>query len=164
MPFLLRTVRKARWYQHPHKEYPWLVAGELQADALLDFVTEHNSLSVWVIDDNRENLLRVIAALAANRDKPSNLDFALIDERTVSDFVISVEETPGDTADDEVNKWHLDLVKLTVSKLVKLVNATKTPERVPAKNVSRLIIDSVTSSHIDTAKVRNPDLLKRLGL
>lgn len=47
--------------------------------ALSSLRTKDNRLSVWRIDEDRGNLHRVVAALAAGRDFLDKLDYAVID-------------------------------------------------------------------------------------
>jgi hypothetical protein len=72
MPFILRTIRKDRWYRI--EDVPWLEEGDIHADPLADLNTKANELSVWLIEDDRSNLNRVVSALAATRTHISNLD------------------------------------------------------------------------------------------
>jgi hypothetical protein len=74
MPLMLRKIRKARWYQHNQADFPWLLDEDIPADPLGDLVTNDNELSVWQINDDKSNLHRIAAALAANSDDISNLD------------------------------------------------------------------------------------------
>jgi hypothetical protein len=78
MPLILRKIRKARWYQYDRSDFPWLLEEDIPADPLGDLATNDNELSVWQINDDKSNLPRVAAALAANCDDISNLDYALI--------------------------------------------------------------------------------------
>ncbi len=154
MPFLLRTIRKPKWYNH--EGTPWLVEGELQADALDDLKTINNTLSVWWVDDSQKNLERVVIAFAANRDSFAQVDYALFDKQILSDLNIKFEKSSGDTPDGEVNKWHLDLVELTASKRFSLamtimVQAQK--ERISKKAIEERIIEAVKSKQLSLDKM-----------
>lgn len=63
MPLILRKIEKGRWNSDP-QAVPWLPPGEVQAQALLDLAPKDNGLSVWLIEEDRSNLDRVVAALA----------------------------------------------------------------------------------------------------
>lgn len=77
MAFILRKLdRKASFYLPD-----WLDEDDAQADALSSLRTKDNRLSVWRIDDDRGNLRRVVAALAAGRDFLDKLDYAVIDRQ-----------------------------------------------------------------------------------
>jgi hypothetical protein len=125
VPFVLRKIRKAKWYKH--QDVPWLREGELQADALSDFYTENNTLSIWLVTDDRLNLERIAAALAANRDVISNLDYTLLNVRLLDDLNIKIEPTRGDSSDQIANtSWHRDLIELSTLNLMGLANTILT--------------------------------------
>ena len=154
MPFLFRTIRKSKWYNH--EGTLWLPEGELQADALDDLKTTNNTLSVYWVDDSQENLERVVIAFAANRDSFAQVDYALFDKQILSDLNIEFDKSPGDTPDEEVNKWHLDLVELTASKRFELamkimVQAQK--RRIPKKTIEKRIIKAVKSKQLSLDKM-----------
>ena len=83
MPFVLRKIRKSKWWKHPG--VPWLAHSDLQADALGDLQTSSNQLSVYHIEDDKSNLEQIVTALAASRDTIANLDYALLDLQIVTD-------------------------------------------------------------------------------
>ena len=99
MTFLLRKIRKNRWYKTD--EMVWLSDGELPADSLSDLATQSNELSVYHISINESNLDRVIAALAANSGFLSNFDFAIFGDEIVSEIGIKIKKSPGDSPDDK---------------------------------------------------------------
>jgi hypothetical protein len=84
MPFFLRTIRKARWYNV--EGVSWLEKGDIQADPLADLNTKGNELSVWLVENDRSNLEQVVTALAATRTDISNLDYALLDVRLLPEL------------------------------------------------------------------------------
>lgn len=53
MAFLLRKIRKNRWYK---EQIEWLPDGELQADPLSDLGTKSNELSVYHVVIDESNL------------------------------------------------------------------------------------------------------------
>lgn len=155
MPFLLRTIRKAKWYKN--ENVPWLAEDELQADALADLSTKDNELSVWHIEDDRSNLEQVVTALAAGRDYIANLDYALFDQQILSAINIKIKDTKGGSPDEKVNSWHRDLVELSATKLMELAKAIQTKavkERVLPKDIVRLIKQAVESGRINRAKLK----------
>lgn len=93
MPLVLRKIRKSKWYKT--ERVSWLEEGQLQADALADLKTTNNELSVWHIEDDKSNLEEVVAALAANCDDVSNLDYALFDQQLLSEIDIRIKATKG---------------------------------------------------------------------
>ena len=155
MPFMLRKIRQARWY---NVEGAWLAADDIPADPLSDLATKDNQLSVWYIEDDRSNLGRVITALAASGTDIANVDYALLDHRLLSDMHIMIASTRGGTPDEEVNtSWHRDLVELSAGKLVSLATALFThaeKQRMPKIRVHQLMAQAVTSGWIDLQKLQ----------
>jgi hypothetical protein len=154
VPFLLRTIRKSKWYNS--EGTPWLVEGELQSDALDDLKTTDNTLSVWSVDDNKEKLERIVIAFAANRNSFAQVDYALFDQQILADLNIKSKESPGDTPDEEANKWHIDLVELTASKRFELamtIMIKGQKERIPQKKIERGILEAVRSKQLNFNKM-----------
>jgi len=155
VPFMLRKIRQARWYR---VEGAWLAADEIPADPLSDLTTKDNQLSVWSIEDDRANVERVIAALAASGTDLANVDYALLDQRWLSDLHIQMASTRGGTPDEEVNAaWHRDLVELSAGKLVALATAIFTQaekQRMPRMRVHQLIAQAVASGWIDLQRLQ----------
>lgn len=153
---VLRQIRKAKWYKH--ENVPWLAESELQADALGDLHTTHNELSVWYVEDNRSNFERIVAALAANRDRISNFDYALFRQEHLSEINIKVKHTEGDSPDEEANAtWHYDLVELPASKLMELAKAIQANAeigRFSEKQILQLVAQTVASGHVDLDQTR----------
>jgi hypothetical protein len=78
VPFLLRSIRKAKWHKNP--DLSWLSQDELQADAMQDLRTDSNTISVWHILDDQSNKERIVAALAAARQFAVQFDYFLLEE------------------------------------------------------------------------------------
>ncbi|MGB0383435.1 MAG: hypothetical protein ACPGWR_01305 [Ardenticatenaceae bacterium] len=156
MAFLLRKIRKAKWYKH--QGVPWLDEGELQADALEDIATKGNELSVWYIEDDESNLEEVVTALAASGDVVANLDYALFDLQLITTLNIKIRQSPGITPDDTVNAlWHRDLYNLSASKIMGLADMILTQaqiRRVPKKKLLAMIAQAVSTGRIDRRKLR----------
>ena len=119
---LLRKITKPKWY-----DLPWLPAGDVPADALVDLRTQKNELSVWRVEPGEGNLNAVIAALASNKtDRLDNLDYVLIDEEVVTNLGIQYVKTDGDSPHSDANsRWHCDLVELTGAKVLGLAREMK---------------------------------------
>jgi len=154
VPLLLRKIRKSKWYKND--SVPWLEEGEIQADALGDLVTNSNTLSVWLVEDDKSNLEQVIIALASSCNSVSNFDYALFNVDLMLNVGIKVERKEGLTPYLKANKWHRDLVELTTSKLFKLAESMfiySDRERIAEKTVLNLIKDAVQNGQIDTTKL-----------
>lgn len=163
MALLLRKIRKSKWYKND--SVPWLDENEIQADALGDLVTTSNTLSVWLIEDDRSNLEQVIVALASSSDNISNFDYALTDVDLVLNANIKIEIKAGLTPYSTANKWHRDLIELTTHKLVKLAEAMfvhSDRKRVGEKTILKWIKDAVDNGQIDKTKLEK-GIIKKLG-
>lgn len=162
MPYLLRNIRKAKWYKNPN--VAWLPDGELQADALVDLKTDNNELSVWYIEDDKLNLEQVISALTANRAFVSSIDYALIDLQDLSGLNLKIEKTEGDSPDKEANAtWHRDVTMLTVPLIVGLARTIQTEaeiERIAWKKVVKWIANGVSSGRINRKELKAGVLVK----
>ena len=164
MPLLLRTIRKNRWYQGD--PLPWLAQGDLPADPLGDLSTTFNALSVWRVEENHSNLQQIVAALAAMRESLSNFDYALFDEKILSQVQIKISETKGVTFDEQVNVYHRDLVELSASSLVTLagaIHASNMRERVLSKDVGLIIRQAVSEGRIELTKLKE-GIQKKIGV
>ncbi len=142
MALLLRTVRRGRWVGA--LGHDWLEEGDVAADPLADLRTSENTLSVWQVDDDKSNLLRIVAAFASTRDTFANFDFALVQEEVVADLGIEIRHTNG------------------LARLAKQMVAKSETRRIPLKQVKQLIEDAVNSNQIDVQGLNNT-LKQRLG-
>lgn len=117
MPFYLRVINKNRWYRSSPPS--WLPENEIPAQCLADVVPKpEESLSLWRIDDDRSNLNRVTAAIAAARRNLDKLDYALFPIAIIDLLGLSVAQSPGKTPDNVANTtWHWEIIELTASGL-----------------------------------------------
>lgn len=117
MPLILRRIDRIAGFQR----IAGLETGDVQADAVSDLRTRYNALSVWLVPDDRSNVNRVVAALAAGRMSLTKLDYALINLRVLEDLHFRVVRASGESSDNHANDlWHRDVTGLTGMKLVKL--------------------------------------------
>lgn len=169
MALVLRMIKKqARWLD------PWegldrdsVRDDDGPADPVADLDTKGNALSVFVIESNRDNLERVVAALAANRESLQAFSYALFDENLLSEINIKCRATRAETPDDEVNGWHRDLIALTGLRLVALARAildhASLDQRLP-REVAALIRDAISAHHLDKSRCRlKADEWRRIG-
>lgn len=131
MPLVLRKIRRTRWYTQADDADAlyWLPQGEFQSDTFLDVQTRSNALSVFEIPDDKSTLSAVVAALAANCDAVSNLDYVLIPRQELETLGVEMEELRGETRDAAVNDSHRNATRLTariLQELVKLIGSHST--------------------------------------
>ena len=164
MPFVLRKIRKSKWYKS--EAVPWLLEGHLQADALVDLATKGNRLSIYLVNEDYSNLEQLVAALAtSNTDYISDFEYAIFDLIFLDDIGIKLEEIEGETPDRIVNSWHRDLVELSASKIMALATVIQTKaerKRFHSNRVLELVENSVISQQIDMTKLK-PKLLERIN-
>lgn len=161
MPLLLRAIRKNRWYKD---NLPWLPEGDIQADPLGDLVTGSNTLSVWLVQDDKSNLNDVLLALGASKDTSSHLDYTIFDLNLLASIDIKLVINAGKTPYAKANCWHRDLVELTANKIIKLAESlleNAEIKRFPEKEMIKLIQDAVNNKQIDRTKLK-PSIDKRL--
>ena len=94
MARFLRVVRQARWSRPtwaPNLPLKW------QGAALGDLQTTNNVLSVYLVD-TQEMTDQVVAALAANRDNISHLDYATINVGFLSALNLQAVQEDGRTS------------------------------------------------------------------
>jgi hypothetical protein len=162
MGFLLRIIAKTKWYI---EDVPWLLEGDLQADALGDLKTKENKLSLWHVEDDRSNFARLVTALAAARQKPDKFDYALINVEVVDEIDIRRIRSDGDSPDDHVNgTWHWDLYELTAQKLLAFALRIRQHgiiDRVKEKDIKNWLVDGVTQRRFQRDRVA-PSMVENL--
>lgn len=158
MPQVVRKLQKKLWID---KEVAagegWLEQGSVCADALKNFVTLENKLSVFSVESN-DHLLKVISAIVAS-PKASyvcDTDYVIFDHAIIEHLEIESEVTPGDTLDEEVNKLHVDLARLSGNSLVRFAEAlqdTGTLGRIPKKVLARALKEKIDAGILDKSKL-----------
>lgn len=155
MPLVLRKIRKAKWYKS--RSVPWLSESDLQADALVDLSSKGNTLSVFLINDQRTNLEQVVTALAANSNVIWDFEYALFSLEALSTLGIETEYSEGDTADIIVNGWHCDLVELSSTKIMGLATIIRDAaekETLTRKQVLRLVAQGMMAQQLDRSRIK----------
>ena len=120
MTRLVRKLDKKIWIdKEVASREGWLDTGSVCADALKNFKTSENRLSVFSLA--QEDLLpRIVCAIVAspNTKNVPDTDYVIFDRSIIAELGISTEDTSGETLDDEVNSLHIDLTRLSGLKLV----------------------------------------------
>jgi hypothetical protein len=156
----LRAIRQRRWFTYP--DIDWLPQGELQADALLDLRTVGNSISLYEIRDDSDEL-RIATALAANRDNVDVIDYAVFEDSQFTELDLAVSQSVGETPDATVNSLHYDLLNLTARQVGGLaeVISNGAHTRIPRKTVSSLLAEAIEVERLDRERIKL-SLLSRL--
>jgi hypothetical protein len=154
VPFLLRAIRKAKWYKNP--DLSWLSQDDLQADAMQDLKTDSNCISVWHVMDDHSNKERIIAALAATRQHAVQFDYFLLNEDYIREINIKILENQGDSPDSGINSWHRDLVELSAAKLMllaKTIQQNAAIERIPPRDIQCYLAQAMLSGKFESTKI-----------
>lgn len=163
MSFVLRKLNNKAAF-HP---VDWIEEGNVQADVFSSLRTTGNSLSVWVIDKDRTNLNRIVAAMAAGRDTLDKLDYALIDKQELDPLGIQSIQEKGKSADENANiSWHEDIKELSGIKLLDLavlIKAKAELKRVQKNDIRNLIVNSINRGYISPSRIKD-QLREKLGL
>jgi hypothetical protein len=130
----------------------------VQADALSDLRTDDNALSIYLIQYDRSDLDRVVAAIAACGDHVSNFDYALFDESVIHDANLKIVNRPGNMPDQVVNaSHHRDLIELTTGSLLLLVNAIRDAprERKMPKEIHELLSNAIREGNLALDRLKS---------
>lgn len=158
MTLVLREIYKhPPWYKV--SVHPWLQNGEIPADPLTNLRTTVNSLSVWLVDNDRSNLERLVAALMAKRDLKEFV-YLLFDHIILDQMPIRVEEKFGATPDDGINHLHRNLSDLSGRVALDLVSTIlksqyETDTMIPTEVIG-YVTRSVLAGYIDYNQLSKP--------
>lgn len=115
MSYLLRKIKGSRWaFTKPDNE------SEFPADPLADLNTLTNSLSLYLIENKRRDLKKIIVGIATTRENIESMGYALIKITDMEKTGFKVIENLGDTPYAEVNILHRELKDLTAERLIEL--------------------------------------------
>ncbi len=119
MTFFFRKVKdNLDWRNPAPKEFPWLQEGEIQSDPVTHIKSQENSISLYEISGGQIQAPRVIAALAAGCQGFDKVDFVIFRKEILEGHGFNIEDKPGTTPDEQVNRWHRNLVFLSANKIV----------------------------------------------
>ncbi len=157
MPYLLRKIRKARWNLDLTEQFEAVGDRDCPADCVADLGTSNCRLSLLEIYDDRSNLSEVVVALAANSDRFSNLDYALI-RRDLVESIAKLEVTEGQTAYGRANTtWHRDLINLSgrrLAELAALIFSSAERRRVIEKDIRQMVRAALEDLRLDATKIK----------
>jgi hypothetical protein len=162
MPLLVRIVRPYRWYREPAQSL--LAVGDVPADSLADLNSTDATLSVYELDEDRNDLKMVLAAFGCTRGRADDVGYLVFDSDILPNLGISLKETLGNTPDSEANKRHRDLADLTGNKIVGLARELLTkgedPETFLKAEVISTLKEGVAGGRIP--KERVPEKIRTL--
>ena len=142
MSILFRKLER-KVYMNPQKAHE---LGGLQADALKNFKTKENAFSVYEVENELTDIERILAAIAGTRDNVQEVEYASFDSNLLEEHEIKTKKIKGDTADDEVNNLHIDLIDLTAKQLYLLASSIQKDGkliRILKKEIGRKITEGL---------------------
>jgi hypothetical protein len=115
---LYKTQKRGQWLTTRETARRWLTQRfQFPADALGEFRTKDNTLSVYRLDADRANAPRILAAIGSRAQEIVHTDCLIFSDDLVSRIGINVQKTDGQTPDRVANQWHFDLSDLTATQL-----------------------------------------------
>ncbi len=144
---LIRKLERKIWLDKQISEN----IGGLQADSLKNFRTSNNSLSIFQFDQRNISEVRILAAIASGRDSIAEVDYAIFESNILEQIPIVVEKSKGDTADDLVNDFHIDLVKLTANQicsLAKFIQYNGELKRIPKQKIKNALVEGLSNGSL----------------
>ncbi|MCY3947414.1 MAG: hypothetical protein OXF44_14145 [Anaerolineaceae bacterium] len=127
-------------------------------EALKDLKPRNGRLSVFVVDDDKSNLERTVAALATtNTRSPDDAEFFLLDVKEIDSLGMTLEETKANTADETVNFAHRNLVvseKRQLEKLAQALVSKGEADIILEKKIIWLICEGIKSGEIDPDEIK----------
>lgn len=172
MAQLLRIIKNYSNYFDYNKKIVWLTGDELPSAFLIDFIASNNSTSFFRINDDND-LKKVIIAFTIKvfrsrktnaisvieqvhdtelekfknriKVKVSEFQFLLADEKTIKKAGFKLENKDWDSSITEANTLHVQIDRLTATKLVLLVKSflgSKPAGNVkPPKQIKTMLIE-----------------------
>lgn len=134
--------------------------GEPQADALKNFNTTNNNLSVYEVANVECDAERLAIALAANTERLDKVDFVVFDCQLATKLDIPIKPTKGKTPDQRANDRHRDLQIETSKRLCDLTEAIVyrrlEVKRLLQFEVKERIVNAIKNGSIDPGQLKKP--------
>lgn len=154
MTSLIRKLVKFVWIDPAGAEK----LGGLQADALKNFKTSCNTLSVFRVPENDNlSIEHIVAAVAARLDRLENIEYAVFDAAILDEHAIKSSEVKGKTLDARVNDLHVDLADLTavqICAIAKSIQQHGDLRRLYKDDVCKFLADSIRNGAIDLGDLK----------
>jgi len=133
-----------------------LHGAQVQADAMKNFRTSENTLSVFIADDANK-IPRILAAIAANSTSIDKVDYAIFDTNILDQHGIKYKKCLGDTPDEDVNQLHVDLEYLTafqVCSLAQDIQDKGSLDRFSKKCIKDAITNGINNKYLNNELVK----------
>jgi len=164
MPLLVRKIDKGKWLQND------ILRGDpVSADAITNCLkTKDNRLSLWRIPD-RSRIDDAVLAQTTMFGCLDSIDVVILDEKTLGERGISIENVRGDTKVAELAEWHVHVTDLNVDTLAELAQSiveslqTEREERYEKGRLARLLASAVSQDRLSLDELRE-DVRNRVAL
>lgn len=160
MATLVRKLRKLT-----HIDPSASIGGEVQADALKNFDTTDNRLSVFEVPETGLDAARLAAAVAFERDNLDHVDYVVFDSALLQKLGIEIKATPGGTPHSSANPQHRDLQIDTGRRLLSYAQAMMEfglLRRVLKPIVANFLAEAVRAGEVELDRLK-PGLRKELA-
>src|SRR3989344_4880870 len=147
LALLLRKLEKKIWLDPEFSKK----LGYFGSDALRNFRTSGNSLSVFLVQKDLILITRILTAVIGGCEYVQEAEYALFDSSILDGLGVKYVQDEGTTADTEVNKQHLNLVNLTTQQICQLaekIQAIGTLDRVSKKKIAQSLRDGIKNGTI----------------
>lgn len=159
MATLIRKLTKKIWMDVEIAQQ----LGGLQADALKNFQTTNNNLSLFYVDETC-SAERIASVIALGRQSIDNVDYVVFEDAVLESAKVRHRRADGDTADARVNQNHVDIIKLTaeqVKSLAQEIQARGTFSRLTKPRIISLLKQLHESGCLDGARI-DASILKKI--
>ena len=120
MPLVIRFIKSYLNWEILPEESQWLQKEEIPADPLSGLQTKRNTLSVYLINDDKSKLERCVSAFAVTKSSIQEVNYILFEEMYIQEAGIKYIQSDGELIDKEINNLHFNLSEISSQKLVKL--------------------------------------------
>ena len=108
MSFIVRKIERAKWMQNDI-----LTGADISADAITNCMkTKNNCLSAWEVS-REDQIDDVVLALASQSEHIATLDVAVLDQTTLIESGLQLQQTDGVTPIRDLSQRHRDIVQLS---------------------------------------------------
>lgn len=139
---------------------------DIHSDCLADLNTKERALSIWEVDDKKQNLEEVMCALATARERLQDLDIVLFPFELPPEVCSAEKHNDQATACPRADStWHHNLSGLTGKRLLILANfilkKAEFRKTLPKSAVKQLIQKAVSEKWVDSERLK-PALKKEV--
>jgi hypothetical protein len=163
MAWFLRKVKWNRWQERAVD--PLCAYTALPPDPLGDVSTTRRILSLWEVSEDRANLDRIIALLAATVQAPAECAFVIFPATQLVDLELQATKIDGNSPDAAANlKWHFDLHVASADHLVRFARFLLSQGELARRNpteVKKLLHQGVEKKELNPEKM-DPRLREKL--